>query len=64
MRIIHYFYLAKPGAQRRRKKQFLTIFCQKGTKTHVDGKWAGISKTLKPLCARPCGKIQKSATSP
>jgi len=62
--IIYYVTLDTPGAQRRRKKKFLTIFCQKGAKTHVDGKWSGISKTLKPLCARPCGKIQEMATNP
>jgi len=57
--IIYYVTLDTPGAQRRRKKKFLTIFCQKGAKTHVDGKWSGILKTLKHLCARPSGRIQK-----
>jgi len=53
------FVPARPGAPRRRKKKFLTIFRQNRAKTHVDGKWSGILKTLKHLCARPSGRIQK-----
>jgi len=57
--IIYYVTLDTPGAQRRRKKKFLTIFRQNRAKTHVDGKWSGILKTLKHLCARGSGRIQK-----
>jgi len=57
--IIYYVTLDTPGAPRRRKKKFLTIFRQNRAKTHVDGKWSGILKTLKHLCARRSGRIQK-----